>query len=167
MPVRSVARSASVREQEQPSRARFPQLACLAARGRLAAGSRCLRSARARRPSKGRASLPFLAPLSLRAPTHARFARSAFEFNPLRASITFEQASQTGRALLIGSAEFLSLGQADRLQVVPVSRSSPVCRASGQACRWQTAPSGGLSQNPMANLSVKGTGLRPAPYVER
>jgi hypothetical protein len=166
MPVRAIAQSASVREQKQPSRA---QLVVPVARSFSVAIWR-LRSPRARRPSKGRASLPFLAPLSLRAPTHERLACNGFQFIPLRASGAFEQALQPGRALLIGSAEFLSVGQVGRLQVVPVLGLRLSAALLGQACRWQTAFPGGLSQNPMANPSVKGTSCgkpQAAPYVER
>ena len=40
-------------------------------------------------------------------------------------------------------------------------------RLANPAWQLQNPATVGLAQNPMANPSVKGTGLRPAPYVER
>ena len=53
---------------------------------------------------------------------------------------------------------------------LPCRRCNPLTRAiraAKQAWGWQTPPAFGLLQSQRANPSVKGTGLRPAPYVER
>ena len=189
MPAWCVAHSGSAAPPSHLAGQRPSQQASPAAAESRGAGNWCLRSPRDRRVGQARASLPYPTPLSLRASGNGRFARRALQCLRFRsvckssgAADAFGQAGlslgRSGQGLLCRSAGQEVAGQVSawqeqgkQLKSLPIrARSRRLLRLGRQAWGWQTPPTVGLWQNPMANLSVKGTNCgRPqfAPYLER
>jgi hypothetical protein len=162
------------------------QQASPAARTATVAGNWCLRSRRSRRVAQGRTILPYATPLLLGSSGHGRRGSQPAD----------EHEDRIHQGLFLSGQERLPGGQDQQAwgSVRPASSSGPAARGSlpfqsiaplcllpvpGQGQQrlaaeakqpsqgWQTPPIGGLLNTQPANPSVKGTGLRPAPYVER
>ena len=170
----------------QRLRERVQQHASPAAGDCSVAGSWCLRSGRARRAGQARTSLPYPAPLPLRAAAEGHRAGHALQCNQSRS--VGEHSNARGAS---GQASLHLFRLSQRQQARPVGQevagqlhgqqvrghqfkgaaapgfSHLSVRLAKQAWQRQNPATVGLAQNAMANPSVKGTGLRPAPYVER
>ena len=158
------------------------QQASPAARTAAVALNWCLRSRRIRRVSQGRASLPCAAPLLLGGSGGGR--RGNEYQRPIRQLVVLSSQAPSSRRRderASGSVRPASSSRSVPRGQLPCRFAPPLCRlpVAGQGRQrvapgvktqgqgWQTPPVGSLLNTQPANPSVKGTGLRPAPYVER
>ena len=158
------------------------QQASPAARTAAVALNWCLRSSRIRRASQGRASLPYATPLLLSGSGYGRgddeYQRQIRERVGLLSQPRFSRdrdqrswlsvrLASSSRSVARGHLAGQYAPSLCRLPVAGQRYQRLAAEVKTQSQRWQTPPVGGLLNTQPANPSVKGTGLRPAPYVER
>lgn len=162
-----------------------PQQASPAARTAAAARNWCLRSRRIRRVAQGRTSLPYPTPLLLSCSGQGqRHGQRADEHKePIRQRVVLARQEhlpggqdQEPHGSLQAAFSSGPVGSSLSSSITPPWCHLPVpgqgwqrlaAKAVHPVKGWQTQAFGGLLNTQPANPSVKGTGLRPAPYVER